>query len=53
MNRLAKAFLVTGLVPLVAAGCTTTGLVDGISEPGAGFQTVASRTASVTGKETV
>ena len=53
MKRLAKAFLVAGLVPLAAAGCTTTGLVDGISEPGAGFTTVAARTASVTGKEAV
>ena len=53
MNRLAKAFLVAGLVPLAAAGCTTTSLVDGISEPRAGFDTVATRTVSVTGKETV
>lgn len=53
MTRLAKAFLVAGLFPLVAAGCTTTALVDGISEPGAGFQTVAARTASVAGKEAV
>jgi len=53
MKRLAKAFLVAGLVPLAAAGCTTTALVDGISEPGAGFTTVVARTASVTGKEAV
>ncbi|MCR5860481.1 TolC family protein [Mesorhizobium sp. J428] len=53
MNRIAKGFLVAGLVPIVAAGCTTTALVDGISEPGSGFATVAARTASVAGKEAV
>ncbi|MFH1341779.1 MAG: TolC family protein [Pseudomonadota bacterium] len=53
MKRVAKAFLIVGLVPLAAAGCTTTGLVEGISEPRAGFTTVAARTASVVGKETV
>jgi outer membrane protein TolC len=53
MNKIAKAFVVAGVVPLFAAGCTTTALVNGISEPGAGFTTVAARTASVTGKETV
>jgi outer membrane protein TolC len=40
-------------VPLIAAGCTTNGTPDGISDPMAGFTTVAARAESVTGKKTV
>lgn len=40
------------LLPLIAAGCTTTA-VDGISNPVAGFATVEARTQSVTGKQAV
>jgi outer membrane protein TolC len=39
-------------LPLLATGCATT-WADGISDPMAGFTTVLTRTASVTGKETV
>lgn len=38
-------------LPLLAAGCATT--ANGVSDPYAGFVTVAARTASVTGKEAV
>ncbi|RWO10761.1 MAG: TolC family protein, partial [Mesorhizobium sp.] len=40
-------------IPLIAAGCTTSGALDGISAPMAGFTTVAARAESVTGKKTV
>ncbi|MER8467068.1 TolC family protein [Mesorhizobium sp. M1396] len=40
-------------IPLIAAGCTTSGALDGISVPMAGFTTVAARADSVTGKKTV
>ncbi len=40
-------------LPLVVAGCTTTALVDDVSNPLAGFTTVAARTAAVTGKNAV
>ncbi|HJS07632.1 MAG TPA: hypothetical protein VJ809_08220, partial [Pirellulales bacterium] len=39
--------------PLIAAGCATNGALDGISDPMAGFTTVAARAESVTGKKTV
>lgn len=41
------------LLPIIAAGCTTTASVNGVSEPMAGFATVAARTQSVAGKKTV
>ena len=40
-------------IPLIAAGCTTNGALDGISTPMVGFTTVAARAESVTGKKTV
>jgi outer membrane protein TolC len=40
-------------IPLIAAGCATNGALDGISDPMAGFTTVAARAESVTGKKAV
>jgi outer membrane protein TolC len=40
-------------IPLIAAGCATNGALEGISDPVAGFTTVAARAESVTGKKTV
>jgi outer membrane protein TolC len=40
-------------IPLIAAGCATNGALEGISDPMAGFTTVAARAESVTGKKTV
>ncbi len=40
-------------VPLLTAGCTTTAGLDGVSDPVAGFTTVAARAGAVTGKKTV
>jgi outer membrane protein TolC len=40
-------------IPLIAAGCTTTALVEDVSSPVAGFTTVAARTEAVTGKQAV
>lgn len=48
-SRLAAAIL----LPLIAAGCTTTTNLNGIADPTAGFATVAARAESVTGKNTV
>lgn len=39
-------------IPLIAAGCTATAGPDGVSDPVAGFTTVAARTGAVTGKRT-
>ncbi len=39
-------------IPLVAAGCTTTAGLDDVSDPVAGFTTVAARAGAVTGKRT-
>lgn len=47
---LSVAAMVT--IPLIAAGCTTSGTLD-ISAPMVGFTTVAARAESVTGKQTV
>ncbi len=51
-NRLATAVAIAAL-PLFAAACTSTASLDAISDPNAGFATVAARTGSVTGKQTV
>lgn len=40
-------------IPLIAAGCATTTSLDGISDPTAGFATVAARTEPAIGKEII
>ncbi|RJT27246.1 TolC family protein [Mesorhizobium waimense] len=40
-------------IPLIAAGCATNGALEGISDPMAGFTTVAARAGSVTGEKTL
>jgi outer membrane protein TolC len=51
-GRVLRLLAITSL-PLIAAGCTTTASLDGISSPRAGFTTVEARTVAVTGKKTV
>jgi hypothetical protein len=49
MKRRPLTTAVVVTIPLIAAGCATGGALDGISEPMAGFTTVAARAGSVTG----
>ncbi|TIX29156.1 MAG: TolC family protein, partial [Mesorhizobium sp.] len=53
MKRRFLTMAAVATMPLISAGCTTTGALDGISDPLAGFTTVAARAESVTGKKTV
>jgi outer membrane protein TolC len=53
MKRRFPTMAMVAAMPLITAGCTTTGALDGISDPMAGFTTVAARAESVTGKKTV
>jgi outer membrane protein TolC len=53
MKRRSLTMAAVAAMPLITAGCTTTGALDGISDPMAGFTTVAARAGSVTGKKTV
>ncbi|RWO56921.1 TolC family protein [Mesorhizobium sp.] len=53
MKRRLLTMIAMVTIPLIAAGCTTSGALNGISAPMAGFTTVAARAESVTGKQTV
>jgi outer membrane protein TolC len=53
MKRRVLSIAAVVTIQLIAAGCTTSGALDGISTPMAGFTTVAARAESVTGKKTV
>ncbi|WP_027151843.1 TolC family protein [Mesorhizobium sp. WSM2561] len=52
MRRRFLTMATVAAMPLITAGCTTTAALDGISDPMAGFTTVAARAESVTGKKT-
>ncbi|TIP69255.1 MAG: TolC family protein, partial [Mesorhizobium sp.] len=53
MKRRLLTMAALATIPLIAAGCTTSGALNGISAPMAGFTTVVARAESVTGKQTV
>lgn len=53
MSRRLMNMVAAAVLPLVAAGCTTTALVEDVSNPMAGFTTVAARAEAVTGKKAV
>lgn len=52
MGRMMK-FAAAAALPFLVAGCTTSSLVEDVSNPVAGFTTVAARAEAVTGKKAV
>jgi outer membrane protein TolC len=53
MKRRFLTIVAVVTIPLIVAGCATNGALDGISDPMAGFTTVAARAGAVSGTETV